>query len=398
VRHTDIAIVGGGMAGATAAAMLAKAGVDALLIDPHATYPADFRCEKLDQSQLALLAKTGVGDALLAAATPSESLWVARYGRVVERRPNFQVDALYDTMVNTMRSAIGGSVSLVVGKCTALTTSPDRQVVTLADGEEVSARLVILANGLNSALRRNMGLERKDISLGHSIGIGFDVAPVGRPRFDFRALTYYPERLSARAAYLSMFPLGTGTRANLFVYRDMRDAWLRAIRDTPVETLTATFPGLTRLTGPLAVTSFVNVRPVDLYVTTGVEQPGIVLVGDAYGTSCPAAGTGLNKALTDAERLVHHHLPGWLATPGMGVDKIAAFYADPEKLAADAYSAERAMFVRSISIDGGPAWRARRRIRYVGQMGVGALRAARSRLGGGAHTAPGGAVGTPSGR
>ena len=32
---TDVAIIGGGLAGATAAAMLGRAGHDAVLIEPH---------------------------------------------------------------------------------------------------------------------------------------------------------------------------------------------------------------------------------------------------------------------------------------------------------------------------------------------------------------------------
>ena len=48
MRETDVAIVGGGLAGSTAAAMLGRAGIPAVLIDPHPTYPPDFRCEKLD--------------------------------------------------------------------------------------------------------------------------------------------------------------------------------------------------------------------------------------------------------------------------------------------------------------------------------------------------------------
>jgi len=35
MRYTDVAIVGGGLAGSTAAAMLGRAGIQALLIDPH---------------------------------------------------------------------------------------------------------------------------------------------------------------------------------------------------------------------------------------------------------------------------------------------------------------------------------------------------------------------------
>ena len=57
MRQTDIAIVGGGLAGSTAAAMLGRAGIRAVLIDPHPAYPPDFRCEKLDASQVALAAQ-----------------------------------------------------------------------------------------------------------------------------------------------------------------------------------------------------------------------------------------------------------------------------------------------------------------------------------------------------
>ena len=48
----EIAIVGGGLAGSLAAAMLGRAGRDVVLIDPHAVYPPDFRCEKLEQGHL----------------------------------------------------------------------------------------------------------------------------------------------------------------------------------------------------------------------------------------------------------------------------------------------------------------------------------------------------------
>ena len=47
MRQTDIAIVGGGLAGSTAAAMLGRAGISTLVIDPHAVHPPEFRVEKL---------------------------------------------------------------------------------------------------------------------------------------------------------------------------------------------------------------------------------------------------------------------------------------------------------------------------------------------------------------
>jgi 2-polyprenyl-6-methoxyphenol hydroxylase-like FAD-dependent oxidoreductase len=64
-NYTDIAIVGGGLAGSTAAAMLGRAGVSAVLIDPHPTYPADFRVEKLSDKQVARFRKTGIAEPVL---------------------------------------------------------------------------------------------------------------------------------------------------------------------------------------------------------------------------------------------------------------------------------------------------------------------------------------------
>jgi glycine/D-amino acid oxidase-like deaminating enzyme len=46
MKYTDIAIIGGGLAGSTAAAMLGRAGIPTILIDPHQVYPFDFRVEK----------------------------------------------------------------------------------------------------------------------------------------------------------------------------------------------------------------------------------------------------------------------------------------------------------------------------------------------------------------
>jgi 2-polyprenyl-6-methoxyphenol hydroxylase-like FAD-dependent oxidoreductase len=64
MRMTDIAIVGGGLAGSTAAAMLGHAGVLATVIDPRPEYPNDFRCEKLGGLQLDTIRKTGLYEAV----------------------------------------------------------------------------------------------------------------------------------------------------------------------------------------------------------------------------------------------------------------------------------------------------------------------------------------------
>ena len=102
------------------------------------------------------------------------------------------------------------------------------------------------------------------------------------------------------------------------------------------------------------------------------------MVGDAFSTSCPAAGTGSGKVLTDVERLCNVHIPAWLATDGMGAEKIAAFYADPAKRAYDAVSLARAFDLRSLSIDPAFKWRVRRWARFLVRFTLGRLRQVRA--------------------
>src|ERR1041384_347966 len=164
MRQTDIVLAGGGLAGSCAAAMLGRAGCRCLLVDPHAAYPPDFRAEKLDGTQTAVLRKTGLAEPVLRAATLDGESWVARFGRLVEKRPGDQLGILYDTLVNPIRGAIPPSVGFVQAKVTDVAVSAERQAVTLSTGEAISARLVIVANGLNIGLRHKLGMARRDLS------------------------------------------------------------------------------------------------------------------------------------------------------------------------------------------------------------------------------------------
>jgi 2-polyprenyl-6-methoxyphenol hydroxylase-like FAD-dependent oxidoreductase len=91
-------------------------------------------------------------------------------------------------------------------------------------------------------------------------------------------------------------------------------------------------------------------------------QPGVVLLGDAFHAPCPASGTGMTRILNDIEQLTRVHLPAWLATPGMGREKIAEFYDDPVKRQVDRASLLRSLNGRSSAIDTSPWWTVRRRV------------------------------------
>src|SRR4051794_41196645 len=153
MRYTDIAIIGGGLPGSTAAAMLGRAGISTILIDPHESYSADFRVEKLSgHAQVERFLRTGIAESVLRRATFTGENWIARFGRLLDKAPSRQFNIRYEALVNAIRDEIPEGVTRIWAKALSVATGPDRQQITLSSGETISARLVVLANGLNVGL------------------------------------------------------------------------------------------------------------------------------------------------------------------------------------------------------------------------------------------------------
>ena len=147
MRYTDVAIIGGGLAGSVAAAMLGRAGTATVLIDPHGSALPDFRVEKISGGQLELFRRTGLPESVLRQFTFAGENWIARFGRLLDMAPARQVGFHYHDFVNAIRAEIPELVEKICAKATSVTTSPERQKVTLSNDEVISARLVVLANG-----------------------------------------------------------------------------------------------------------------------------------------------------------------------------------------------------------------------------------------------------------
>lgn len=381
MREVDVVIVGAGTAGALAAAMLGRAGYATVLVDPVHPFGADFRAEKIEHTHADALRSAGLLDEITSAGRRYEGIWIARQGRLVEFRPMVEYGIDYAALVNRIRELSPPGVAFLKDKVTGVQLDPRRQTVQLASGEQVAARLVIAATGLNPSLLEVLGLKRRVISPRHSMSIGFDVAPEGRTRFDLDALTYFGEDPVQRVAYLTLFPLGSHMRANLFVYREMTDPWLKEFRQDPVATMFASMPHLQALTGDFKVLGTAKFRPVDLVATEPLDRPGLVLVGDAFSTACPVSGTGASKAMVDVERLCNVYVPRWLAGESIGADVVAQFYRDPEKVASDKHSRETSLFAKRLALEQGPAWTAYRWARFAGAAGRHAFNRVRQSIG-----------------
>jgi 2-polyprenyl-6-methoxyphenol hydroxylase-like FAD-dependent oxidoreductase len=364
VSHVDVVIVGAGLGGALAAAILARAGYAVALVDVHAVYPPDFRVEKIAGEQVALMRGLGFLDALAGAATRVDEIVNVASGRVIDRTRGEHYSIMYGDIVRIARAQIPPSVKFMVGRVADIETSPERQRVTISGGDVIDARLVVLATGQGDVLRQKLGIRRRMVFPKHTLSFGFSVRP-GPGAARFPALTYYGEHPRDRIDYLTLLPLADSLRANIFTFCDHRDRWARAFRDDPKRLLLEVMPGLAHFLPDFEVVGKVQLFMMDLSTVEDHVRDGTVLIGDAFQTSCPAAGTGVSRLLVDVDRLCNTYLPEWLATPGMGADKIARFYADPAKRAADARARRAAEFRRALTLETNLKWELRRREMYL---------------------------------
>ena len=364
---SDVLIVGAGLGGATAAAVLSRAGYDVVVVDRHAAYPADFRAEQLVGSQTDALRRLGLLDGIVGQSTPMPNATSACYGKVIDQTHSVHYGIAYADMVNAARSLAVGA-KFITGRVAQVATGAAAQTVVLADGTALEARLVVLATGPNdSSLLAPLGITRTMLSEHHSLTFGFDLQTASR-----RILVYYGERPGDRMDYLAVFPIGDAMRANLFCYLDPGDPWVKLFKRDPKQALLGVMPSLERTIGPFEVVGKVQVRPNSIQRAEAWQREGVVLIGDAYQSSCPAVGTGIGRILADVEAL-SRFVPSWLATPGMGVDKLAQFYQDPAKRQFDDKAVRDAQFRRALCSETGWRWKAYRTQYYYRRRTLGIM-------------------------
>jgi 2-polyprenyl-6-methoxyphenol hydroxylase-like FAD-dependent oxidoreductase len=349
-------IVGGGMAGSLLALVLGRAGVGVKLIDLKRDVAPAFRNEKLGIDQIERLRRLGV------LACFQEACWgvaPADGATPPPGKPHLKdCGARYDRWIERLRAAWPAEVDFIEGKVVDVSTSSDTQAAVLSTGARIEGRLLVMATGRGERLRQGLNMSRRLLSERHSICIGFSVALPTED--DARPANIVAAKFGSRHAYVTYFPMLDEIRVNMFSYRELDDPWVAGVRKAPLDCLARDFPEAAAALAGLAIVRAPEIRSTDLYASEGHIQPGVVLLGDAFHAPCPASGTGMTRILNDVERLAGTHLPQWLATPGMDADKIAAFYADPLKLAVDKCSLQASMMGRRSAIDQGLYWRVRR--------------------------------------
>ncbi|MBS0638319.1 MAG: FAD-dependent monooxygenase [Proteobacteria bacterium] len=348
--------MGGGFSGTCAAILLSRQGLRVAVVDLHADYPPDFRAEHLDGAQIDQLERLGLLAGLTAGVQRGDSVVCGRRGRTLGCWPTINYGLSYDRLVNMARAMLPPTVVRIFGKVIAASTNAARQQIHLADGRRLTARLLVIATGLSPGFARALGMRRVMLHKAHSLTFGFNLQPIGRPDFEHSFYVYEGESLAERIDYISVFRLGDETRANLFTFADHHGARAAAFRTCPTQALRDALPGLARVIGEYCVSGPVVARPMDLYVTEGYRQPGVVLIGDAFQTACPAAGAGIARALIDVERLCCVHIPQWLQANRTDRTMIEQFYDDPVKMSSDAKALHDSRYRRLHATQPGFSW------------------------------------------
>ena len=302
----DIVIVGGGPAGMMAGFLFARAGLRVAVLEKHRDFLRDFRGDTVHPSTLDLFDELGLLDALL--AEPHDK--VERIGAVVAGREYRIGDFTHlpgrgrfvammpqwhflDFVARHARGYPGFDLRMETAGAGLMIGAGGRIAgVRTSQGEELAARLVILADGRDSVLRDAAALPLVDL------GVPIDV-------FWFRV----PKERDAEnrtAAYLSQGQMVVAIdRGDYFqcarVIRKGSAAALRArgivaFRAEMAEAAPAIAPGIA------AVRDWDDVKllSVSLDRRTRWSRPGVLAIGDAAHARSPVGGVGINLAIQDA--------------------------------------------------------------------------------------------------
>lgn len=305
---TRCCIAGGGPAGMMLGLLLARAGIDVLVLEKHADFLRDFRGDTIHPSTLDVMYELGLSERLLRLPHQKASrinarfgdldLTVAEFSSLSTHYPfiafmpqwdflTFLADeaARFPTFRLRMRSEVTNLIE-EDGRIVGL------QAATMEGRLEVRTELVVGADGRHSVVRSRAGLS------GEEFGAPMDV------------LWFH---LSRRAVD-SEDPVGRFDRGRIFIMLNRGDYWQcgfvipKGSRDQlqakglPAfrESVAQLAPFAADRVGELQDWESIKLLTVQVDRLRQWSRPGLLCIGDAAHAMSPVGGVGINLAIQDA--------------------------------------------------------------------------------------------------
>ncbi|KXO84467.1 2-octaprenyl-3-methyl-6-methoxy-1,4-benzoquinol hydroxylase [Stutzerimonas stutzeri] len=312
--QADLIIVGAGMVGSTLALALEGSGLDILVLDASPLEAADFdpqggfepRVSALSAASQRIFERLGAWPGMSARRVSpytdmhvwdgagtgqihfsAETVHAEVLGHIVENR------VVQDALLETMQRR-GGQRLLGAARLERLERMPQGWQLTLDDGRQLNAPLLVAADGANSAVRRLAGCETREWDYLHqaivtSVRCSEPHQRTAWQRFtDDGPLAFLPLERDGDQHWCSIVWSVTELEARRLMA--LEDAAFRAALGRAFEQRLGEVEEVDpRLCIPL------RQRHAKRYV-----QPGLALIGDAAHTIHPLAGQGVNLGLLDA--------------------------------------------------------------------------------------------------
>ncbi len=308
-NHYDIIIAGGGMIGTSLALALAPLGLHVAMVEPvpraAAEQPSfDDRSTALSRSSQRMFEALRLWQAIVPAATPITKLHVSDQGRFGFSHIDASeqgVEALGYVVINrvlgtVLQDALQQVAQLDIhcpARVAAARAGPDQALVKLEDGKELTAALLVVADGARSAVRSMIGIEASQASY-EQRGIIGNLLP--EKSLENRAFERFTEQ-----GPLAILPIADGRAGFVWTVAEHDAGRVLGLGDDCfLAELQAAFGY--RL-GSFSRVGKRDSYPLLLSRALRLTAPRAVLVGNAAHGLHPAAAQGFNLGLRDVAAL-----------------------------------------------------------------------------------------------